>query len=123
MSVLLINLAVGLTIILFLLILYLCSCRKDKLYIEKCIENNEKLILRVSGYCYVEGIIDSSCLISIKLKDKNIIYNRTVFKRFFNLGPNYLLIENFHRNSDINKALTSFLSDYDFNFEKEIIKV
>ena len=87
------------------------------------VRGNEKLQIRVSGFSYTKNLIDSSCLISVKLKDKNLIYNKTIFKRLFNLGPDYLLVDSFQRNLEIYKALNSLLIDYDFNFEKEVIKV
>lgn len=123
MFILIINIVILTVIILALLVLYVVSYNLDKKYIEEFIESNEKIQIKVSGFSYTKNLIDSSCLISVKLKDKNLIYNKTIFKRLFNLGPDYLLVDNFQRNLEIHKALNSLLIDYNFNFEKEVIKV
>ena len=123
MFILVINIIIKIIIILALLLLYVVSYNLDRKYIEEFIKSNEKLQIRVSGFSYTKNLIDSSCLISVKLKDKNLIYNKTIFKRLFNLGPDYLLVDSFQRNLEIYKALNSLLIDYDFNFEKEVIKV
>ena len=121
--ILFINISMILIIILFLLSLYLFNCHKDKQYIKKCIANNEKLQLRVFEEFYQDTSNFNNSLVGIKLGEKNIIYNCTVFKRYLNIGPNYLLVEGFSRDDKIQEAFISFKKEYKDVFQNIILKV
>lgn len=121
--ILFINISVIFVIILFLLSLYLFNCHKDKQYIKKCIADNEKLQLRVFEEFYQDTPNFNKSLVGIKLGEKNIIYNCSLFKRYFNIGPNYLLVQGFLRDDKIQEAYVSFSEEYKGVFQNIILKV